>query len=295
MSGKSPYAIFPDYRIPLVTAPSLSLKIHYPLLDAVPPVLKNCAEHYKADRRTNGVYTIKPDDQCPFDVYCDQENAGGGWTVFQKRLTGSVDFYRNWSDYKRGFGDLSGEFWLGLNKIHRLTNQTKSKLRVDLEDFDGKTAYAEYDTFVVAERRAEMYRLSVGGTLSETQALDPVSLFPGVKWLEHKEFQLYGFFCTGTAGDSLSYHDEMDFSTKDRDNDRSNANCASDLEGGWWYRDCKESDLNGPYRHPPFPTTDIPPHVRWNSWKSSSFYSMKRAKMSIRPVDFCVDCTTGAG
>ena len=87
----------------------------------------------------------------------------------------------------------------------------------------------------------------------------------------------------------------MDFSTKDRDNDPSEANCASDLESGWWYKDCKESDLNGPYRHPLPPTTDIPPHVRWNSWKSSSFYSMKRVKMSIRPVDFCVNCTTGAG
>ena len=189
VSGKSPYAIFLDYRIPLLTAPSLSLKIHYPLLDAVTPVLKNCAEHYKAGRRASCVYTIKPDGKNKFEVFCDQENAGGGWTVFQKRLNGSVDFSRNWSDYKRGFGDLSGEFWLGLNKIHRLTNQTKSKLRVDLEDFDGKTAYAEYDTFVVAERRAEMYTLSVGGyqgTLSETQALGPVSLFPGVKWLEHK-------------------------------------------------------------------------------------------------------------
>ena len=84
-----------------------------------------------------------------FQVYCDQKTAGGGWAVFQKRQDGSVSFYRAWNDYKKGFGDLKGEFWLGLDKIHRLTRQTKNKLRVDLQDFKGKSAYAEYDFFAV--------------------------------------------------------------------------------------------------------------------------------------------------
>ena len=93
-------------------------------------------------------------------MYCDQTTAGGGWAVIQKRLDGSVDFYRGWNDYKRGFGNLNGEFWLGLDKIHRLTKQ-RSKLRVDLEDTTGKTAYAEYDVFSVASERAK-YQLSIG-------------------------------------------------------------------------------------------------------------------------------------
>ena len=93
-------------------------------------------------------------------MFCDQKTAGGGWTVFQKRLDGSVDFYRGWADYKRGFGNLNGEFWLGLDKIHRLT-KTKSKLRVDLEDTTGKTAYAEYDMFAVTSVKAN-YQLSLG-------------------------------------------------------------------------------------------------------------------------------------
>ena len=93
-------------------------------------------------------------------MFCDQKTAGGGWTVFQKRLDGSVDFYRGWSDYKRGFGNLNGEFWLGLDKIHRLT-ETRNKLRVDLEDTTGKTAYAEYDMFAVTSEKAK-YQLSLG-------------------------------------------------------------------------------------------------------------------------------------
>ena len=93
-------------------------------------------------------------------MFCDQTTAGGGWTVFQKRLDGSVDFYRGWDDYKRGFGNLNGEFWLGLDKIHRLTKE-RSRLRVDLEDTTGKTAYAEYDFFGVASERSK-YKLSLG-------------------------------------------------------------------------------------------------------------------------------------
>ena len=89
---------------------------------------KNRAELYKSAQRIRGVYTIDPDGSGASDVFCDQTTAGGGWTVFQKRLDGSVDFCRGWSDYKNGFGNLNGEFWLGLDKIHRLT-KTKNRLR----------------------------------------------------------------------------------------------------------------------------------------------------------------------
>ena len=123
-------------------------------------VHKNCAEVYEDGKRTSGVYTIDPDNAGAFDVFCDQTTAGGGWTVLQKRLDGSVDFYRGWDDYKRGFGNLNGEFWLGLDKIHRLTKQ-RSRLRVDLEDTTGKTAYAEYDFFGVASENIK-YKLSLG-------------------------------------------------------------------------------------------------------------------------------------
>jgi len=120
----------------------------------------NCSEIYKSGARKDGVYTIKPDNLPAFDVFCDQTTAGGGWTVFQKRLNGSVDFYRNWTDYKVGFGDLNGEFWLGLDNIHRLTSDNNGMLRVDLEDFEGNTAYAEYNKFSVKNEN-DLYRLNL--------------------------------------------------------------------------------------------------------------------------------------
>ena len=81
--------------------------------------------------------------------------------MFQKRRDGSVDFYLGWDDYKRGFGKLNGEFWLGLDKIHRMTSDNNSMLRVDLEDFDGNTAYAEYDMFGIFSEK-DNYKLILG-------------------------------------------------------------------------------------------------------------------------------------
>ena len=124
-------------------------------------VFKNCAEVYKFGKQISGVYKIDPDGLGEFEVFCDQKSAGGGWTVFQKRQDGSVDFFRDWADYKWGFGNLNGEFWLGLDKINRLTVSSRNKLSVDLEDLHGKTVYAEYSSFAVTSERAK-YQMSLG-------------------------------------------------------------------------------------------------------------------------------------
>jgi len=87
--------------------------------------------------------------------------AGGGWTIIQRRLDGSVDFYRGWDDYKLGFGDKSGEYWLGLDLIHEMTSRRKNRLRVDLQDFEGNTRYAEYDIFFVDDETSK-YKLTIG-------------------------------------------------------------------------------------------------------------------------------------
>ncbi|KAM7435458.1 Fibrinogen C domain-containing protein 1 [Porites harrisoni] len=212
---------------------------------------KNCAELYKSGERANGVYTIDPDGTGPFDVFCDQTTASGGWIVFQKRLDGSVDFYRGWTDYKVGFGNLKGEFWLGLDKINRLT-KTGNRLRVDLEDTTGKAVYAEYDMFAVTSERTK-YKLSLG-TYS------------------------------GTAGDSLSAHRGLPFTTKDQDNDRhKTVNCAVSHKGGWWYGSCHSSNLNGLYLHGQH--SSYADGVNWFAWKGYK-YSAKRAEMKIRPQTF---------
>ena len=135
---------------------------------------KSCAQLLQDGFTSSGVYTINPDGGKPIQVLCDMVTNGGGWTVFQRRLDGSVDFFLGWESYKNGFGNLSGEFWLGNDNLHRLTSAGSVTLRVDLEDFEGDIRYAEYTTFKVADE-ADKYRLSIGGY-------------------------------SGTAGDSFLYH-----------------------------------------------------------------------------------------
>ena len=124
--------------------------------------MKNCLELSKNGFKSNGVYQIIPDGGKPMQVLCDMITDNGGWTVFQRRLDGSVDFQLDWEFYKNGFGDLSGEFWLGNSNLHRLTANADVLLRIDLEDFDGNIAYAEYSTFKVADE-VDNYRILLGG------------------------------------------------------------------------------------------------------------------------------------
>jgi hypothetical protein len=110
---------------------------------------------------------MDPDGLGVFKVWCDMQNDGGGWTVFQKRQDARADFHRGWQDYKNGFGDYEkGNFWLGLDKIQRLTQSDDFVLKVNLLDFENKTAYAEYGKFFVASED-KGYGLSVGGYSGE--------------------------------------------------------------------------------------------------------------------------------
>ncbi|KAJ8017795.1 Fibrinogen-like protein A [Holothuria leucospilota] len=82
---------------------------------------------------SSGTYLIKPDGyEEPFEAFCDNEIDSGGWTVILRRLDGSVSFKRNWINYKKGFGFLSTELWLGNEKVSYLTNQAKYELRIDM-------------------------------------------------------------------------------------------------------------------------------------------------------------------
>ena len=207
---------------------------------------QDCSDLLKSAYTQNGVYFINPDGRGSFNVYCDMRTDGGGWTVFQRRQDGSVDFYRGWNDYKSGFGPLTAEFWLGNDRIHRLTAARPSTLLVELEDWNGVRAYAKYGKFKIGDEQAK-YRLEVGSY-------------------------------SGTAGDSLiSEHNKKAFSTKDRDNDRWISNCAVRYAGAWWYDSCYHSNLNGKY----LGRTSDDRGARWMSFRSS--LSLAFTEMKLRP------------
>ena len=166
---------------------------------------------------------------------------------FQRRMNGSQDFYRDWNDYVWGFGDLNGEFWLGLSKMHRLTT-TSTRLRVDLADFDGDVRYAEYTVFQVGDSDSK-YRLTVSGY-------------------------------HGNAGDGLAYQNGRPFSTRDRDYDaHRNKHCAVSYKGAWWYNACHHSNLNGLYLSGVHPSGAN--GVNWYKWKGQ-YYSLKTSEMKVR-------------
>ena len=87
---------------------------------------------------------------------------GGGWTVFQRRVDSSVNFYCGWTEYKFGFGNLSSEFWLGNDNLHCVASAGNMTLRVDPEDFGGNVVFAKYSIFKVAGG-SDKYRLLIGG------------------------------------------------------------------------------------------------------------------------------------
>ncbi|XP_004849059.1 ficolin-1 isoform X2 [Heterocephalus glaber] len=122
---------------------------------------RTCKELLSLGHFLSGWHTIYLPDCRPLTVLCDMETDGGGWTVFQCRLDGSVDFFRDWAAYKQGFGNQQGEFWLGNDNIHALTSQGSSELRVDLVDFEGNHSFAKYSSFKVADE-AEKYKLALG-------------------------------------------------------------------------------------------------------------------------------------
>ena len=205
----------------------------------------DCKDAYQNGRTTSGLYTINPDNQTAFQVYCDMDTSGGGWTVIHRRFDGSVHFNRTWSECARGFGNKSGEYWLGLNYFHRLTTSAGQILRVDLEDFLSNTVFAQYTTFTVANA-AHKYRLLVGGY-------------------------------SGTAGDAMAYSSGKQFSTKDNKNNV--RNCVATNKGPWWYENCARSFLNSKYYNSA--NVGIRGSMTWFDWKNQ-FYSLKKASMKIR-------------
>ncbi|XP_028286674.1 microfibril-associated glycoprotein 4-like isoform X2 [Parambassis ranga] len=170
----------------------------------------DCSNIYEQEKsKPSGVYTIYPmGDRSAVQVYCDMDTKGGRWTVIQRRMDGSVNFYRPWNVYKMGFGSAAGEYWL---------DKDKYELLVDMEDFEGKKVFARYSSFKVGAE-CDGYILQVSG------------------------------FTDGGAGDSLASHNGQKFSTFDKDQDLWPDNCARKYVGAFWYNTCHHANPNGIYR-----------------------------------------------
>jgi len=154
--------------------------------------------------RTNRIYKIYKPGISTFKAPCSST----GWMTILRRQGESVDFNRNWANYTNGFGNLAGDFFIGLEKLHQMTKDKPHELHIKLMKFNGKIAHAHYDNFQIGSEQ-ELYKLISLGTYY------------------------------GTAGDSLRYHEGTKFSTFDSDNDNKN-NCAIITKGGWWYHNCGE-------------------------------------------------------
>ncbi|XP_056459498.1 angiopoietin-related protein 4-like [Gadus chalcogrammus] len=212
---------------------------------------KDCHEVFTSGQRASGVYTIQPASSDPFSVLCEI-NSDGGWTVIQKRHDGSQSFDQLWESYQKGFGHLNGEFWLGLDRIHSLSNQGRLTLQVQLSDRTG------------AEQRVN-YRFRLDGPEND-YALHLAPTNPaGVQ---------AGAMATGASG--------LPFSTADRDNDLSaDVNCAKSLSGGWWFSSCGEWNLNGRYPKRHLNRQRSPRQQM--SWATASGSTLTSVVMKIAP------------
>ncbi|GFN87395.1 fibrinogen-related protein 2 [Plakobranchus ocellatus] len=157
-------------------------------------------------------YVIMSHDGPKRQILCDTHTDGGGWIVFQRRATGDVDFYRDWTSYREGFGSLTGDFWMGNEALYNLTDKDPYELRIDIRINNGQEVFARYPDFRV-ESESNNYRLQIGSY-------------------------------SGTAGDAMTYHNKMYFSTFDRDNDENSGSCAVSHHAAWWYKNCEHAELN---------------------------------------------------
>ena len=179
-------------------------------------------------------------------LLCDVTTDGGNWIVFQHRSSAQVDFYRNWQNYTEGFGDINGNFWLGLDKVYQICKSTTCELRVDMK-FNGKDYYATYRQFSVSDN-STFFKLHVAGY-------------------------------EGNAGDVFSSRGNgRAFTTKDQEHDGCHVNCADVYFGGWWYDCCHGANLNGVWGN-----TNYGKGLNWNPL-TGYHRSVTYVEMKVRPL-----------
>ncbi|XP_063803823.1 fibrinogen-like protein 1 [Pseudophryne corroboree] len=226
----------------------------------------DCSDIWERNKGSpSGIYTVKPDGaDLSFQVYCEI-TAKGGWTLVQKHNgEDGLSFEKLWEDYENGFGNLSGEHWLGLRHLHRLTHQAHRPcaLRIRLGDFAGREAYAQYSPFSVGEG---YYQLSAGN-------------YSGTA----------GDAFRGNIGISRTNQHGSFFSTLDHPADNCYPvcpvsgilfpSCSYILRAGWWFNACGSANLNGMWRGPP-KNRFWPSSVTWPTWRP--YESLKFSEMYL--------------
>ncbi|XP_033119285.1 uncharacterized protein LOC117118721 [Anneissia japonica] len=186
---------------------------------SIKPYVTDCSQIAKTlPRSKSGRYAVAYGRETVL-VVCEIKDKEG-WTVLQKRQNSSFNFNRTWEEYRRGFGDLRSDFWLGNEFIYKLTSGGKFHLRIEAHTRTGNVFSATYASFKIRQE-SENYKLSVGDTIGQND----------------------------DGGHAFFEASSTSFSTYDRDNDQNkDKNCASEGGGGWWFRLCWNSCyFNGLY------------------------------------------------
>ena len=186
----------------------------------------DCEHFISIGLHKSGIYRMEagPVPQKSLEVYCDLETDDHGWIVIQRRVDNTTDFNRGWNEYKKGFGDLRGNYWIGLDNLNLLAGvERPAILRIDLR-VSNSPSYLYHATYnhLVVDDETTGYRLIISDYQSTSTLEDYFS-----------------------PSNSLGHYGMM-FSTKDKDNDEdTHFNCANDFSGGWWFRYCRSVNLNG--------------------------------------------------
>ncbi|XP_019645249.1 PREDICTED: uncharacterized protein LOC109485993 [Branchiostoma belcheri] len=224
---------------------------------------QNCADLSAMGIQTSGTYHVGHPQ--PFQVSCDMDTDGGGWTVIQRRQDGSVSFDNTWDVYVQGFGNVNGELWIGLEHLHSLTSQQQHELYVYLENWEGTTKFARYGTFSVGDSTSK-YTVTISGFTGDPTLTDDLA-----PTITHH-----------------SINGKM-FTTKDQDNDGNDVNCGATFgPSGWWFPpSCGLALLNGQYLTGCSSSSSCTSAqgIVWKNWLGYR-YSLKKTVMMIRPSGF---------